>query len=97
MNLGALTLASLLEERDKNGFYQSYDEFISRTKDILNKRVVESMIYAGALDCFQIPRKQMVLEYDTSLELANYGAILKVNCRSMSLKKKNIVLKKSLV
>jgi len=77
MNLGALTLASLLEERDKNGFYQSYDEFISRTKDILNKRVVESMIYAGALDCFQIPRKQMVLEYDTSLELANYGAILK--------------------
>lgn len=77
MNLGALTLTSLLEEREKNGLYKTYDEFVSRTKDILNKRVVESMIYAGALDNFQIPRKQMVLEYDTSLELANYGAILK--------------------
>jgi len=77
MNLGALTLNSLLEEREKNGCYQNYDEFIGRTKDILNKRIVESMIYAGALDCFKIPRKQMVLEYETSLELANYGAILK--------------------
>ncbi|MDD3170950.1 MAG: DNA polymerase III subunit alpha [Bacilli bacterium] len=76
-NLGALTLKSFLEERDKNGMYQDYDEFIRRTKDIFNKRIVESMIYAGALDEFKIPRKQMVMEYDTSLELSNYGAILK--------------------
>lgn len=76
-NLGALTLKALLEERNLNGIYTSYDEFIKRTKNILNKRVVESLIFAGALDDFNIPRKQMILEYETSIELSNYGGILK--------------------
>lgn len=76
-NLGSVSLESFLSEREKNGAYNSYDEFVRRTKNIFNKRVVESMIHAGALDEFKIPRKQMVLEYDNSLELSNYGEILK--------------------
>lgn len=76
-NLGSVSLDSFLAEREKNGLYHSYDEFVRRTKNIFNKRIVESMIYSGALDEFNIPRKQMVLEYDNSLELSNYGDILK--------------------
>ena len=76
-NMGMVSLESFLEERSKNGVYKSYDEFISRTKNIFNKRIIESMIYAGALDEFNIPRKQMILEYENSLELSNYGDILK--------------------
>lgn len=76
-NLGIVTLEEFLEERNKNGSYKSYDEFIARTKKIFNKRIVENLIFAGALDEFNIPRKQMVLEYDNSLELATYGNILK--------------------
>lgn len=75
-NVGALTLKNLLEERSAHGIYQSYDEFITRTKDILNKRVVESLILAGALDEFGIPRKQMVLEYDNSLSRASFSGVL---------------------
>ena len=76
-NLGSVSLDSFLAEREQNGLYHSYDEFVRRTKNIFNKRIVESMIYSGALDEFNIPRKQMVLEYDNSLELSNYGDILK--------------------
>lgn len=76
-NLGVVTLEEFLNERSKNGSYKSYDEFILRTKKIFNKRIVENLIFAGALDEFNIPRKQMVLEYDNSLELATYGNILK--------------------
>lgn len=76
-NLGTVSLDALLNERKENGLYNNYDEFISRTKNILNKRIVESMIFAGALDEFKIARKQMILEYDNSIELAKYGNILK--------------------
>lgn len=76
-NMGTVSLEAFLAERSKNGIYKSYDEFVSRTKNIFSKRIVESMICAGALDEFNIPRKQMILEYDNSLELSNYGDILK--------------------
>lgn len=75
-NLGAVTLSSFLEERNTNGLYKSYEDFILRTKDILNKRVVENLIHAGALDEFKIPRKQMVLEYNNILNYAKYDTLL---------------------
>ncbi|MCK9470588.1 MAG: DNA polymerase III subunit alpha [Bacilli bacterium] len=74
--LGALTLNNFLEERDKNGLYKSYQEFVNRTKDIMNKRIVENLIHAGALDEFGMPRKQMVLEYDNCLNIAKYNELL---------------------
>ncbi|MGD9887451.1 MAG: DNA polymerase III subunit alpha [Bacilli bacterium] len=76
-NLGALTLKNLLSERKNNGLYQNYDDFICRTKTILNKRIVESLIYSGALDDFSLPRKQMVLEYENSVNYSNYSSLLK--------------------
>src|SRR5690606_7041735 len=75
-NLGALTLNNFLAERDQNGLYNSYQDFVTRTKDILNKRIVENLIHAGALDEFKIPRKQMVLEYDNALNIAKYNELL---------------------
>lgn len=76
-NLGMVSLENLLKERANNGLYKNYDEFISRTKSFLTKRVVESMVFSGALDEFKIPRKQMIQEYDNSIELSKYGSILK--------------------
>lgn len=42
------------EERDKNGKYKSFTDFMMRVgaKD-LNKNILESLIKAGALDCFK--------------------------------------------
>lgn len=75
-NVGALTLSNFLEERKANGRYRDYNDFIARTKNIFNKRVVEGLIHAGALDEFKIPRKQMILEYENSLNIANYSSML---------------------
>ena len=75
--LGDTVLRNLLSERSQNGLYKSYDEFIRRTKDILNKKHVEMLINSGALDDFQITRKAMNEEYDQSLQIANLGEMFK--------------------
>lgn len=76
-NLGENTLLNLLHERNTNGFYNSYKDFVIRTKEILNKRVVENLIHAGALDEFKYPRKQMISTYEDIINATKYGAFLK--------------------
>lgn len=78
-NVGATTLRNFLEERKKNGPFKTYDEFVARTKEILNKRIVEYLVWAGALDEFGLPRKQMVLEYENSLSLATFAPLVGEN------------------
>ena len=75
--VGDVLVDGIVRERETNGLYQGYDDFISRTKDFLSRKVVESLIYSGALDEFKIPRKEMILEYDKSLQLASYGDLFK--------------------
>lgn len=73
-NIGEGLALKIIEER-KNGLYESYDSFIARTKEFLNRSNVEALIYAGALDEFKITRKSMILEYDKSIELASFGSM----------------------
>lgn len=75
-NVGSVTLSSLLDERNQNGPYQSYQDFVGRTSGIINKRIAESLIHAGALDEFNIPRKQMVMEYENCNDLFSYSDLL---------------------
>lgn len=75
--LGDTTVNNLLIERKENGIYINYDNFVERTQNILNRKNFEMLVYAGALDEFNIPRKQMILEYDKSLEIANFGELFK--------------------
>ena len=74
--LNELTINNILQER-KNGKFTSYDEFISRTKEFLNKKQIESLINSGALDDFKISRKAMLEEYEQSLQLADFGDAFK--------------------
>lgn len=73
--LGEVTINAFLEERNANGIYSTYDEFIKRTQKIFNKKNIEMLIYSGALDVFGVTRKSMIDEYDQSIELANYSGI----------------------
>lgn len=75
--LGEVVVLELVKERNNNGLFKNYDNFISRTKNILNRKVVEALIYAGACDEFGLSRKAMILEYEQSLELANFGGLFK--------------------
>lgn len=76
-SLGQITVNDFLKERSINGLYSNYDEFIRRTKNIFSKKNVETLIYSGALDVFNITRKSMIDEYEQSLELASFGGMFK--------------------
>ena len=75
--IGTSGAKSIIKEREDNGLFKSYDDFIVRTKGFLTRKMVESLIYAGALDSFGVTRKSMILEYDMSRNLADYGDLFK--------------------
>ena len=51
-NIGASALKPLISERDKNGIYTSIEALCRRTDlSNINRRGVESLIKAGAMDC----------------------------------------------
>lgn len=70
-NLGEVVVNELLNER-KKGLFASYDDFVGRTSDIINKKQFINLVNSGALDCFKHSRKSMVEMYDTVLQKMNY-------------------------
>lgn len=48
--VGEKILFNLLEERNKNGDFYSFKEFMSRCSNYLNKRVIKNLILSGAFD-----------------------------------------------
>lgn len=56
-NVGATVAKSIVKERKQNGVYNTLEEFLSRLGPVLNKKVLESLVKAGALDCFSSREK----------------------------------------
>lgn len=62
--VGPVLIDGLVRERELNGDYTSFQNFLERTMPLgVNKRAVENLIKAGALDCFGANRRQMVYGY----------------------------------
>jgi len=61
---GEAAIESIIDERKKNGNYNSIFDFIKRQNlRIINKRVLEALVYSGAFDCFaDINRAQYFFE-----------------------------------
>ncbi len=59
-NLGRGLIDSLIAERKKNGAFSSFLDFCKRMYDNLNRRALESLIKAGALDGSGPNRNQML-------------------------------------
>ncbi len=52
-NLGEAVVEEIVQEREKNGPYKTLLDFLQRIDaGGLNRRALESLIYAGAMDCF---------------------------------------------
>ena len=67
--IGLAAIDSIVNEREKNGNYQSFENFVSRCESkVLNKRLVENLIYAGAFDCFGKNRSQLIAIYDELID-----------------------------
>lgn len=65
-NVGVNAVAKLVEEREKGEFVNMQDLF-ERCSDVLNKRMVENLIKAGAFDCFKRTRADMLQWYQEEL------------------------------
>lgn len=77
IGLGALrgvgrdAIAQVIEERNQNGLFKDFSDFATRCSKYVNKRIVESLIYAGAFDCFGYARSQVAAVYEEVLTRVN--------------------------
>jgi DNA polymerase-3 subunit alpha len=68
-NVGYGAVDSIIGEREKNGQYTSFMDFLRRLGvGALNKRGLESLIKAGAFDSFDITRATLVTNYEKLLD-----------------------------
>ena len=68
-NVGEGLVAQLLTERDANGPYENFHDFVERVPEpVLNKRTVESLVKAGAFDVFGVPRKGLLMVFEQIID-----------------------------
>ena len=69
--LGRPVINAIVEEREKNGRYRDIKDFIDRIcgREV-NKRAVENLIKAGAMDTLPGNRKQKLMVYNTLMDSA---------------------------
>ena len=71
-SLGAPMIRAIVEERNENGKYQSLRDFIERMSGReLNKRAIENLIKAGALDQVSGNRRQKLMVYAEIVDAVN--------------------------
>ena len=69
-NVGEATVERVIAEREKNGPYTSFTDFIDRVDmEVLNKRTVESLIKAGAFDSLGSPRKGLLEVHEPIIDM----------------------------
>lgn len=68
-NVGHGAIRAIVEAREAGGRFRDLDDFCERV-DLhqVNRRVVESLIYGGALDCLGHRRSQMLAVLDLAME-----------------------------
>jgi DNA polymerase-3 subunit alpha len=68
-NVGEGIMALLLAERDANGPYSSFHEFVERVPEpALNKKAIESLIKAGAFDSLGHPRRGLLAVFEQIID-----------------------------
>lgn len=67
--VGSSSAKQIEEERITNGDYLSLYDFLERTRDKgINKKTVENLIRAGAMDNLEVNRKTMLMGYQDMLD-----------------------------
>ena len=65
--VGQEAIAAVIKERNENGAFKDFPDFAVRCAKYVNKRIVESLIYAGAFDSFGYTRSQFAAVYEEVL------------------------------
>jgi DNA polymerase-3 subunit alpha len=68
-NVGEAAMESILATRDEAGPFKSLEDFCARVDlRLVNRRVLDSLIKAGAFDSLGLPRAHLMANADTALE-----------------------------
>ena len=71
-NLGTNATMAILDERNKNGEFRDYLDFVSRVYGgSVNKKTIISLIEAGVLDSFNLTKKTMIENLDIAINYAD--------------------------
>ena len=71
-NVGVAVIDSIVEEREKNGPFESFTSFCERIKDAgVNKKCIESLIKAGAFDEFGKTRATLLASFEMIIDTIN--------------------------
>ncbi|MBI1869965.1 MAG: DNA polymerase III subunit alpha [Chlamydiae bacterium] len=70
-NIGEAVVQLIILEREKNGKFLSFHDFLDRIDSkVSNRKVLESLIKCGAFDSFKVRRSQLMAVLDLSLEVS---------------------------
>lgn len=61
---GQAVIDAVIEERNKNGDFKDFPDFVSRCIGVLNSRLVEGLILSGAFDAMGVKRSQLEEIYE---------------------------------
>jgi DNA polymerase-3 subunit alpha len=67
-HVGQNSCEAIKKERETGGPYKSFRDFLKRTKKVTNRKCLEMLIKAGALDCFGEDRTELLKKLDRELE-----------------------------
>lgn len=68
-NLGEKFVRNIVYEREKNGAYTSFENFVARMNSYeINKKQVETLILAGAFDSLGANRRQLLSVYEAFVD-----------------------------
>lgn len=62
----------IVQERNANGPFEDFKDFLDRTASFLNKTVIESLASAGALDSFVDGNRSLILDSDNVASAVKY-------------------------
>ncbi|MGN0607457.1 MAG: DNA polymerase III subunit alpha [Oscillospiraceae bacterium] len=78
-NLGKGVVSVIINEREKNGAFTSFENFCKRISEYdINRRALESLIKSGSMDSMGYNRRQMIENLDNVLGFYsdNYGSMI---------------------
>lgn len=68
-NVGAQVVADIVREREENGHFTSFHDFLKRVSlNVLNRRTIESLIKAGAFDSMGYTRRALVDIHEDAID-----------------------------
>ncbi|WP_327581918.1 DNA polymerase III subunit alpha [Nonomuraea sp. NBC_00507] len=68
-NVGSNVVEGIVKARTQKGRYSDFDDFLAKVPlSVCNKRVIESLIKAGAFDSLEHPRKGVLMIHEQAVE-----------------------------